>query len=596
MPPSKAAMTDTIKRIDNLFKDDSMPPMVLIDGNWGSGKTYFIKNQLIPHFENKNKKVVFFSLYGLADLNDFRDKLLSAYALDDKDASTGFKNLSTIFTKIGSTLGENNASNISAIASSLTGMIKHAALGRIKNFTLILDDLERVADDKLTGLLLGECIELAEKNQIKIIVAANAKQITTKTTETTNPMLEKAFIDIISYKTSPEDMVNIAIEGAELFKENITNIRNEVIRLGYTNLRVLKRALFRLRPVLQKIETSDEIIKETSAKIATSAILAICFAYYERHYTKQEISENVEGSKKISIPLNNKDKKTDPPSVKEKELSRILGSVNTEPNAIDYCLGNKLKINIINELNLPNKRDPLNSMITGNYIYLSEDEFSKGMTLLKKLLKSEERVNFEQWGKACGMLLYFSQFNYIDDTEESLWLTINEFKDRIDFAPNSGYTRWINSIEHAKLKNLLQEKSTYVTNKSDDMARKAFKDVMVYSWRKALETETHHSQSDQVLSFTDPEFLNQCIENWDEINIREFDMVLGERYKNLTSNSYEQEITNLKGIKKMLEEQLLRMKSSFKKGELTYLLNTSDETLKHLIDDQTKKATLIRDL
>lgn len=577
-------MTDTIDRIEDLFKDNSMPPMILIDGDWGSGKTYFINHKLIPHFKKKSEKVVFFSLYGVADLNDFRDKLLSAYALDDKDASSGFKNLSTIFTKIGSTFGESNASNIGAIASSLTGMIKHAALGRIKDFTLILDDLERIADDKLTGLLLGECIELAENNQIKVIVAANAKQITTKTTETTNPMLEKAFIDIISYKTSPEDMVNIAIEGIELFEQNITNIRNEVIRLGYTNLRVLKRALFRLKPVLQKIKESDEIIKEPSAKIATSTILAICFAYYEKHYTKQEIRKKEGQHRSI------KGKDMVEPSEKEEELSKIFSTVQRTTNAINYCFGEKLKINIINDLNLPKKKDPLNSMITGNYIYLSEDEFAQGMILLKRFIISEETVNFEQWGKACGMLLYFSQFNYIDDTQESIWVKINKFKEIIDFAPNSGNTRWINSIENAKLKDLLLKESTCVTNKSDDMAIKAFKDVMVHSWREALETETHSFLSDQVLSFTDSDFLNQCIENWDAIDIREFDMVLGERYKHLTSNSYEQEIINLEGIIEMLEEKLLRMQSSFKKGELTYLLNTSGKTLKHLIDIQAKNS------
>jgi hypothetical protein len=580
-------MTDTIDRIEDLFKDNSMPPMILIDGDWGSGKTYFINHKLIPHFKKKSEKVVFFSLYGVADLNDFRDKLLSAYALDDKDASSGFKNLSTIFTKIGSTFGESNASNIGAIASSLTGMIKHAALGRIKDFTLILDDLERIADDKLTGLLLGECIELAENNQIKVIVAANAKQITTKTTETTettNPMLEKAFIDIISYKTSPEDMVNIAIEGIELFEQNITNIRNEVIRLGYTNLRVLKRALFRLKPVLQKIKESDEIIKEPSAKIATSTILAICFAYYEKHYTKQEIRKKEGQHRSI------KGKDMVEPSEKEEELSKIFSTVQRTTNAINYCFGEKLKINIINDLNLPKKKDPLNSMITGNYIYLSEDEFAQGMILLKRFIISKETVNFEQWGKACGMLLYFSQFNYIDDTQESIWVKINKFKEIIDFAPNSGNTRWINSIENAKLKDLLLKESTCVTNKSDDMAIKAFKDVMVHSWREALETETHSFLSDQVLSFTDSDFLNQCIENWDAIDIREFDMVLGERYKHLTSNSYEQEIINLEGIIEMLEEKLLRMQSSFKKGELTYLLNTSGKTLKHLIDIQAKNS------
>lgn len=578
-------MNETIQRIENLFKDDSMPPMILLDGSWGSGKTYFIKNKLIPYFEKKHEKVVFFSLYGVSDLNDFRDKLLSVYSLNDKDASSGFKDFGKILTNLGTALGESNASNIGAIANSLTGMVKHAALGRIKNFTLILDDLERVTDNKLIGSLLGECIELAENNNIKIIVAANANQITDNTT------LEKAFIDKVSYKKNNEEMVSVALEGTGLIDQNRINIKNEVIRLGYTNLRVLKRALFRLKPILTQISESDEIIHEPSLKIATSAILSICFALYdEKDYSKEMIENNVVRSAMKGKLHNMKKKATNQPTKEEEELPRILSNVYTAPNVIDYCSGDNLNINIIDDLNLPQKSDPLNSMLTGNYVYFNDDDFAQGIVLLKKCITSKKAVNIEKWGRSCDALLSFSQLNYIDDAKESIWNTITEFKDKVNFAPNSGFTRWINNINDPELRYLLIEKSDFVKNKSQEIEINAFKDVMINSWIKALEIESHSSMSNQVLAFTDAVFLKECIGNWDALNIREFEIVLDERYKVLTTNSYEQEFTNLDGIIAMLEEQLSTKESSLKKGELTYLLNTSRTTLDRLASKNKKES------
>ena len=58
------------KYIDDSFYDYA----VMIDGEWGSGKTYFVKNELMKevedHIKNKNdedsvKKIIYLSLYDL---------------------------------------------------------------------------------------------------------------------------------------------------------------------------------------------------------------------------------------------------------------------------------------------------------------------------------------------------------------------------------------------------------------------------------------------------------------------------------------------------------------------------------------------------
>jgi pantothenate kinase-related protein Tda10 len=41
------------KRVVELFEDNSFPPMVLVDGKWGSGKTHYVYNELFPHLNKK---------------------------------------------------------------------------------------------------------------------------------------------------------------------------------------------------------------------------------------------------------------------------------------------------------------------------------------------------------------------------------------------------------------------------------------------------------------------------------------------------------------------------------------------------------------
>lgn len=48
---------------------------VMIDGPWGSGKTYFLKNTVVPHICGEHK-VVYFSVYGYESLAKLKSELI----------------------------------------------------------------------------------------------------------------------------------------------------------------------------------------------------------------------------------------------------------------------------------------------------------------------------------------------------------------------------------------------------------------------------------------------------------------------------------------------------------------------------------------
>lgn len=138
------------RKLAFLFEDKSMPSMVLLDGKWGSGKSYYLNKKLIPFLtEQKKKTVVSFSLYGVVNIDDFRDKLISACILKNKNATTSLDKLTTSIIGATGFTNSDNSSALLSIFNGVKGAAKHAILSKIEKFTLVLDDLERL--DNLDG-------------------------------------------------------------------------------------------------------------------------------------------------------------------------------------------------------------------------------------------------------------------------------------------------------------------------------------------------------------------------------------------------------------------------------------------------------------
>ena len=149
---------------------------ILLDGEWGSGKTYFIREKVVPklkaNYEKakkeknkddnlKNKKPIYISLYGIEDVKEISKSI--------------YINL----------LGEKNNKWVNTpinIAQFLKPDVDYSKITEIleqfvdleKNI-IIFDDLERCNID--INLCLGYINNLVEHNNIKVIIVANEKEI-----------------------------------------------------------------------------------------------------------------------------------------------------------------------------------------------------------------------------------------------------------------------------------------------------------------------------------------------------------------------------------------------------------------------------------
>lgn len=160
---------------------------VMLDGGWGYGKTYFIKNKLIPEIEKtdikvknahnqtrnkKNKckrKVVYVSLYGLRDTNEISNQIFLrilefSMGKNGKYLPVVGVGITALTEKFGvSSLTKGNVSEV------LSGFAE------FQNYVFIFDDLERCSIP--INEVLGYLNNLVEQNSIKVIIIANQSEI-----------------------------------------------------------------------------------------------------------------------------------------------------------------------------------------------------------------------------------------------------------------------------------------------------------------------------------------------------------------------------------------------------------------------------------
>ena len=161
---------------------------ILIDGEWGCGKTYFVKKYLIGKIEDheknkekedesyKSKKIVYISLYGVKSADDVSKQIfMESYLAKTgkaknvlrKGAEVAGKLLPVAFDVMTSFTG------VKADNDKVLGVINDFLT--IKKSILIFDDLERC--DCPINEMLGYINGFVEHEELKVILVANQKEI-----------------------------------------------------------------------------------------------------------------------------------------------------------------------------------------------------------------------------------------------------------------------------------------------------------------------------------------------------------------------------------------------------------------------------------
>ena len=180
------------KRNDNMQIDKIITDYVLskdtdyaimIDGEWGAGKTWYWDNVLteqikgIPTRDNTEDNpstynVAKISLFGISSVDDLRIKIFEETSsfFANKYVKTGAKLTGMVLNKVASffNVSETNATDVSELLSEFSVNLEH--------YVLCFDDLERIKAELLIELL-GYINTLVEHDKVKVVFICNEDEL-----------------------------------------------------------------------------------------------------------------------------------------------------------------------------------------------------------------------------------------------------------------------------------------------------------------------------------------------------------------------------------------------------------------------------------
>ena len=175
-------ISDLNYHIKNYLENDKTNTAIMLTGAWGVGKSYYIKNELIPYLdlsrdlgvgENDSSRCVTVSLYGITELKDisksiFLEMRAKPFNKKSENVAVGKIVAKTIIKGIAGRLGVDiNLSNEDwqtlYESIDLTGKL------------IILEDLERCSINIVE--VLGFVNNLVEQDGVKVLLVANEDEI-----------------------------------------------------------------------------------------------------------------------------------------------------------------------------------------------------------------------------------------------------------------------------------------------------------------------------------------------------------------------------------------------------------------------------------
>ncbi|MDE6730198.1 MAG: KAP family NTPase [Oscillospiraceae bacterium] len=281
------------KFILKYLKNDITGRAIMLTGEWGTGKSYYIKNQLKSFLEGEGKKCAIVSLYGISDVSEISKALFFELhpIIKKSDSVAG-----SVAKAVGKTLINGLTSAIGFDLNSLDddGMQKIYESVNLSDTLVVLEDIERTQIDIIK--LLGYVNNLCENDGVKILLVTNESELLT-TYEETNEKGEKIkyYTDsAVSYKRTREKTVGDTIHfscdfvatiqniiesfGIYLQKynseENVKHIQGIFLLMDSYNLRAFMYGCQKFKNILEFISDKHITINDTIAEIIFYGIVA----------------------------------------------------------------------------------------------------------------------------------------------------------------------------------------------------------------------------------------------------------------------------------------------------------------------------------
>ena len=315
-------MEDLVESILDYVRADYTDYAIMINGEWGSGKTYFWNNKIRNKidslsFNGKKYTTIYMSLYGISNLEDISKKIyIETTQLMDKNMkkymTTHDKTSIPEYAKTGLDMAHFFG------AKQNGDRIDYNQFFSTDDKVLCFDDLERANVDVID--ILGYINNFVEHDHIKTIIICNEKELSTKLKSSNlemktfiatylldkegtllkadKPLVEKisekieyVFDKANDYERIKEKLIGETFEYAPQFsyiingllmryesnpdlirflRDHTNLITNTFIKSGTRNLRILKHALNDFKKIF---ETVNKFYPNTNLRVLQTMLI-----------------------------------------------------------------------------------------------------------------------------------------------------------------------------------------------------------------------------------------------------------------------------------------------------------------------------------
>ncbi|EAW8170517.1 P-loop NTPase fold protein [Citrobacter youngae] len=392
--------------ISNLIRLLSEPRdgLILINGDWGVGKTYFLQNEFKEFYTTKT--LFYMSVLGLNSLQDFKDRIVNITYLDDGVGVDKIKALASN-AAVAIAQDENVGKLADKMMSAFSGAMKDYVLKDLQGI-FVIDDLERISQE-LRDEIATFCLQrYQDDNRLDYILVGNFSD---QSSQILNHK-EKVVSDEIHFSL---DNFSDFLDGK---LKNISNhdkvlISQVIIGFEVTNLRIINRVINKLLPLINSslwnsdIKTAD--ITNLVSSLCAHIILKEDFAYQSDEFYNRFISSSLK-------TLVSDDKKgTDTISKRENELLNITAYKSFNGLMAQYCF------NIISHQDiLPfifTKNTPLQKKDYADLLYpeqfdISEEDYCEE---IRDVILKASSPTLSTWLIATKNYLRLSKLKYIPE-------------------------------------------------------------------------------------------------------------------------------------------------------------------------------------
>lgn len=423
---------------------------IMLKGNWGSGKTFFINKWIEDYKKRLDKNIIlepiYVSLYGLKDTAQITTEI--DRKLHPILYSKGVKMIKKLLKVAGKIVLRTNVDfdinndnkkdmQINATLDSLSLLTSKSDKDlNIGSKLIIFDDLERCNIDIKN--LLGYINSFVEHGACHVIIIGDETKVEDK--DKLQEFKEKTIGREFEIVTDEENALNCFIEEMKLTEWIIKNkefILDCFKSTKCNNLRILRQSLYDFNTLYNKL--NSELINKGEC-ILKSILGSYIVIYCEYKGSNHDILKNWTPYY-FPLGLGNKDDENIKQIIdKYKQIEydyniNVLNAENVKQIINEIETGCSLKNYVEDLLKQMNKEISLYEKLT-SFSRLSNAEFKEAYKDLKEKVKNKEIPNMYQMGEVIGLLIRIEQNNICTITEELLDNIKTYIKEQYDSINN----------------------------------------------------------------------------------------------------------------------------------------------------------------